>query len=78
MGRAICRCGQQLRTSEKSGSRIQCPRCEGWLTVVEKVLDPNRGLEQKRLDQEPDLLLHRTHFDEPTQTAPESNQPHQS
>ena len=78
MGRAICRCGQQLRTSAKSGSQIQCPRCEAWLTVVEKVLYPNRVLEQKRLDQEPDLLLHRTHFDEATQTAPESNQPNQS
>jgi hypothetical protein len=77
MGSAICRCGQHVRTRAKSGSQVQCPRCDTWLTVPEKVLDPDRVLEQKRFDQDPDILLQRTHVNEPAQTAPESNQPHQ-
>lgn len=39
MGKVICRCGQQVRTTAKSGTQFECPRCQSILTVSEKVLD---------------------------------------
>ena len=60
MGRAICRCGQQIRTNAKSGAKVQCPRCETWLTVVEKVLDPDKAMVEKRIDSDPGILLRDT------------------
>lgn len=61
MGRAICRCGQQIRTNAKSGAKVQCPRCETWLTVFEKVFDPDKAMDEKRIDSDPGILLRDTH-----------------
>lgn len=38
MGKFICRCGQQIRTTAKPGAKIECPRCQSELKVAEKVL----------------------------------------
>jgi len=39
MVRVICKCGQQFRTSAKSGTQVQCPKCANEMTVTEKVYD---------------------------------------
>ena len=39
MGKIICRCGMQFRTSATSGSQVECPRCSSPVTVSEKVLN---------------------------------------
>ncbi|MFM7518743.1 MAG: hypothetical protein ACKO3V_17545 [Pirellula sp.] len=69
MGRAICRCGQQIRTNAKSGARVQCPRCETWLTVADKVLDPDRALEEKRIGSDPGVLLRQTNARNPSEKS---------
>lgn len=75
MGSVICRCGQQIRTSARSGTKVQCPRCETWLTVVEKVLDPGRAMEEKRIGSDPGILLGRTYASDPSHYGNESGQP---
>lgn len=61
MGRAICRCGQQIRTNAKAGAKVQCPRCETLLTVVEKVFDPDKAMVGKRIGSDSGILLRDTH-----------------
>jgi hypothetical protein len=67
MGSVICRCGQQIRTSARSGTEVQCPRCETWLTVVDKVLDPDRAMDEKRIGSDPGVLLRRTQASDPSE-----------
>lgn len=67
MGRAICRCGQQVRTNAKSGARVQCPRCETWLTIAEKILDSDRAMDEKSIGSDPGILLRRTEASDPSE-----------
>ncbi len=67
MSRAICRCGQQVRTNAKSGAKVQCPRCDAWLDVAERMLDPDRAMDEKRIGSDPGVLLRRTQASNPSE-----------